>query len=363
MILEIVCIYKSDDKQLFVDIKKNNVLFSHLPVKEVIDFIINTTDIECVNFSVVDNSYFRGKNCKLRMEVLNYEQVRLDEEKFYDGDRKGHRRVERGTTRKEGDCRSKCSRRRASNFRANSTNSRRSETNKINRTSDDVLTSTLKYDSSGVVVLDFCSPREFKKNFDSIKSSIPFSPCVDSHSEEELSRMCCLYTRGVGFVAIEKDGNICSVLKDKHSVVDSFSKTSMINALRHGGVKLDCFAIGYKGSLVDMYMNAGFIPVCRVKFNSEYAPEGWKSEWGTPDVVMMMHNLDTADEVCKKYGSYGSYKDYLEKNGDSLVPYFDDYDEALKYRDDKLDELKSKKYSKSLKGGFNRFKSAFSIAK
>lgn len=146
------------------------------------------------------------------MEVLSYDKVRVDEKKLYASNRGGHRRVERGTSKKEGDCRSECSRGRGFDSRLDRASTRGTHTDKANRTSDGILTSTLKYDSSGIVILDSCSPKDFKKNFDSIKSSIPFSPCVDSHTEEELSKMCCLYTKGVGFVAIEKDGNICSVL-------------------------------------------------------------------------------------------------------------------------------------------------------
>lgn len=76
-----------------------------------------------------------------------------------------------------------------------------------------------------------------------------------------------------------------------------------------------------------------------------------------------MHNLDTADETIKKFGSFGTYRQYLEKNGADSVPYFEDYDDALAYRDKMLQDAKNKKFSKSLKGGFNIFKDALSKSK
>ena len=84
---------------------------------------------------------------------------------------------------------------------------------------------------------------------------------------------------------------------------------------------------------------------------------------GTPDVVFMAHNLDTADEVVKKYGTYSSYQQYLKDNVEDSVPYFEDYDEAFAYRDKVLQDMRNKKYSKSLKGGFNIFKDALSKTK
>lgn len=80
---------------------------------------------------------------------------------------------------------------------------------------------------------------------------------------------------------------------------------------------------------------------------------------GAPDVVVMAHNLDTPDEVVNKFGTYGSYKEYLSKYGENSVPYIDDYDEAIKYRDKILEDMKKKKYS-SIKGVFNLIKKASS---
>lgn len=313
MILEIVCIYKKGDKQLFVDIKKNGVLYQHLAVRNVIEFILKSTNVSCVNFSIVDNSYFRGKNCKLRMEVLGNEQTRLDERKLHESDREGCRRVERRIASEKESRRVECSRRRGYDSEVNRTSTREPYSNKTSRTSDDVLTSSITFDNNGVPVLSQCSPKKFSQRFADAHPKIPFSPCVDKPEESDLKDRCCLYTEGVGFVSIEKDGNICAVLKDSPSTVNGFSKTAMINALRHNGSKLDCFAIDSSGSLVDMYMKSGFIPVCRIKFNPEYAPDKCDYNWGMPDVVFMMHNLDTADEVAKKYGTYGSYKEYLKK--------------------------------------------------
>lgn len=75
----------------------------------------------------------------------------------------------------------------------------------------------------------------------------------------------------------------------------------------------------------------------------------------------MMHNLDTSDEVIKNYGNYGNYGSYSDYT--DSIPYFDDYDEALHYRDKVLEERKKKKYSRTLRGSLNVLKKALSDIK
>lgn len=50
-----------------------------------------------------------------------------------------------------------------------------------------------------------------------------------------------------------------------------------------------------------MYAQEGFEPVAKVKFNPEYAPEGWDYEaLGEPYIYVMAHNGDSVDDVIKK---------------------------------------------------------------
>lgn len=131
----------------------------------------------------------------------------------------------------------------------------------------------------------------------------------------------------------------------------------LANAKTNGGNKLDCFAIIRKNAdgsinagLADMYAKHGFVPVCRDKFNKEFAPDGWNYEKnGEPDVVFMYNN-DSVEKMLEDStkSKYPSYVDYLKAG---KVPYIQDlpgydpekssYDQALAYRDRVINENKA----------------------
>ena len=83
-------------------------------------------------------------------------------------------------------------------------------------------------------------------------------------------------------VAVSKDGDIQNVFNNggpKGGGVDA-----VLQAIRNGGKTLDCF----DGYLPGLYAQLGFVETGRMKFNREYAPEGWDFEkYGEPDVVFM----------------------------------------------------------------------------
>lgn len=349
MHVRVLIVHVEDGKQKYVEYKVTDNGVCVLQTKSSLDFFINyvrSNSLKCDNFIIVRNSYLKGKNCSLKFkevksEVLLNDKVGLDcntRERSNKGALRGAER--RVVTKRE-------------EWNIRQEEKRKSSSGCIER--QDRQRRIHDVDSNGIVILKPCSSSVFKKKFDSAKSIVPFSWCVDSHSIEDYNNMTILYSEGQGFVSVSSDGNIGSVLKEPNGA-SGFAKTALINAIKHGGDKLDCFAIG-NGGLVDMYMQCGFIPVCRLKFNREYAPDGWTLGMEEPDVVFMMHNLDTADDIVKKYGSFVSYKSFLEDNN---IPYFDDYDEAGEYRDKLLKESKDKKYSKSLKGRFNILKKALS---
>ncbi|WP_342661655.1 hypothetical protein [Rhodococcus ruber] len=59
-----------------------------------------------------------------------------------------------------------------------------------------------------------------------------------------------------------------------------------------GGHRLDCFDT----VLPKLYTDAGFVPIARLAWNDDYAPDGWNYETyrrynnGRPDVVFMAYN-------------------------------------------------------------------------
>ena len=168
----------------------------------------------------------------------------------------------------------------------------------------------------------------------------PHGAFVDAQSPEELKEKGAItiispdgYTgAAVGTVGKEA-GNIFGVFNNKtKNKKGGTMPFIMLHALEAGGNKLDCF----DGVLSRNYTRYGFIPVARLLFNKEYAPEGWDYERdGTPDVVVWMHNGDSADTVARKYmfsEDEGGYHWYGPEEIKKL-PLYDDYEEALAYRD------------------------------
>ena len=209
---------------------------------------------------------------------------------------------------------------------------------------------------NGCDIYEKTDPETFADKFSEAAKHNKNAECVDIHSAEEYSKMTCLTSKN-GFVAVEKSGNINSVLRDEsvNEYTKPFLKGLMANAMVHGGNKLDCFAITHKdingnvkdAGLADMYAKLGFIPVCRDKFNEGFAPDNWDYEKnGKPDIVFM-YNIDSVEKMLEKSNDkkYSSYLTYLNKGE---VPYIQDlpnydpaqssYEQALAYRDQIMKE-------------------------
>lgn len=155
-----------------------------------------------------------------------------------------------------------------------------------------------------------------------------YGPYVDKHTPEELLESGAnvfLSRDKMAGVAVWPDGNVGAVFNDSRSRYRNAIGELMLTALSAGGTKLDC----YNGPLRRLYAKFGFVPVARVKFNREFAPENWREELGEPDVIFWMHCGDSVETVVQKIGTYPTYT-----QGDvEQLRYFDDYDEAYRYRD------------------------------
>lgn len=177
------------------------------------------------------------------------------------------------------------------------------------------------------------NPKTFQDDFHNARLLQKDGACVDEHSLEDLSKMKLLRSNN-GFVAVESNGNINSVLRDtRKPKTDNFLRDLIVNAIYNGGCKLDCFAItinNRKGGLAKMYCKYGFIPVVKDHFNRDFAPDGWNYERdGEPDVVFMYHCGDSIETVIKK-SSNDEYKAYLDYD----VPYITDVPQYIKPSDD-----------------------------
>jgi hypothetical protein len=119
-----------------------------------------------------------------------------------------------------------------------------------------------------------------------------------------------------GFGVVSKDGDIKGVFKSDLASTEKTGDQVIKAAIKAGGIKLDNFALP---NLMKIYQRNGFRVVSRLPFNEEVAPEGWnKEEHGTPDVVAMVYDPENKLDIEEKQ--------------------FQDYSEAMAYRDSFVDQ-------------------------
>ena len=171
--------------------------------------------------------------------------------------------------------------------------------------------------------------KRFYTALQAAKSKNEFGAFVTLHEITDYDKCkskILLYDNSAG-VAVEQDGNIVSVFSDgTHKGVLVFL---IAKAVKAGGIKLDCFG---SQNLRLMYSFRGFIPIAKVKFEKEFAPEDWNYERdGQPDIIFWIYDIDRNspfDEVVSKC-DWDSVKE------------FSSYDEAKEYRDKILSEALS----------------------
>lgn len=166
---------------------------------------------------------------------------------------------------------------------------------------------------------------------DAIKSR-PVGGCVDAHPIDELKdyKLYLSKSKTAG-VAVKPDGDITAVFKNagdkRRGAVDDL----IITARANGGTKMDCYGI----DLVNKYERCGYVPVAQVAFNEQYVDDPWLLQT-KPNVYVMMKNTDSMETVIQKNASR-AYKRSTQEELDKLQLFGkDDYDAALKYRDDLL---------------------------
>lgn len=176
------------------------------------------------------------------------------------------------------------------------------------------------------------------------KMNNPKGACVDVHELSYYKNCKSLITFGEdGCVAVQKDGDITNLVKDSNSQIKGFAKIGMTMAVANGGIKCDCFNVD--GGLPSFYCKCGFIPVARVKFSRDCAPEDWDyNSLGEPDIIFMAYCGDNVDDMYENHSK--GYKKFSEYDY-STIPLFEDdlnageegsngkwgYDKAWEYRD------------------------------
>lgn len=168
---------------------------------------------------------------------------------------------------------------------------------------------------------------------------------------------------GMSGAAVTADGDIEAVFRIPGGEGKKLSYQMVVTAVDNGGVKLDC----YGEKLVQNYSKMGFEPVAKVKWNPEYAPEGWN--YGPKDVYVMklQDGLDAA-QIEAKLGlseTEGGFHMFTDEELAALPEM--DYDAALAYRDSLLNqsakpvaESTSELYGQNTVGAAERNEHSFS---
>ena len=152
---------------------------------------------------------------------------------------------------------------------------------------------------------------------------------VDSVTEEAAKEGTVISDEDGG-VVVSKDGDIKGLFKKAASKAKGVAQKLLQKAVQAGGIKLDNF----DNYLTPVYEKAGFRVVSRVPFNEEYAPEGWnKEKHGTPDVVAMVYDpqnkLDIQEQKFENYDEAMAYRDQLVEQAKTEYPMQSNFDEAV----------------------------------
>jgi hypothetical protein len=178
-------------------------------------------------------------------------------------------------------------------------------------------------------------PKVFYRAICAAKGDNEHGAFVHSYEAEEYKDMkLFIVNAGAAGIAVKKDGDVISVFKNpdmaRKDDIEKINKELLLTAIDNGGKKLDCF----DGFLPELYSRFGFEPGCWIKFNDEFAPEGWDFERdGRPDILFMIHNGDTVETIKRKQAQ-GEYKKYAEIK--EATPYVENYDKAVELVSEKL---------------------------
>lgn len=192
----------------------------------------------------------------------------------------------------------------------------------------------------------------FSNALDEARAANGHGGYVDSQSVDALTASnakALLSDDGYAGVAVKSDGDICGVFKNPASKHKGAVYDLIYTARANGGTKMDC----YGQALVNRYEAVGYVPVARIPFNAEYVTDP-KLLDARPDVYVLMKNTDDLDAVAskiRKSEQAGGYHRSTQEELDNL-PSFDDYDEALAFRDGLLakQEASVKTKTKTKKG-------------
>lgn len=108
----------------------------------------------------------------------------------------------------------------------------------------------------------------------------------------------------------------------------------MLVAIANGAITLDC----YGDFLANMYMQYGFIPTGKMKFNKEYNPDWDTSVHGEPDVIALCRAVQSVDELItlRENNEMMTYSEIVDS-----LPEYTDYIKLLNDRNEIFTRLQS----------------------
>lgn len=148
-----------------------------------------------------------------------------------------------------------------------------------------------------------------------------YGACVHVYPAEEYQgmRRILFDSERAGFAL--KDRDVVSVFRHPECTIRPALDVIIPIAIELGGNRLDCFDRG----LPSLYAKSGFLPVARVKFNVEYAPQDWNYERDKqPDIIYMVYKREIA---AKKWESAQERDTQIESVISQLN--YSTYEEAL----------------------------------
>ena len=164
-------------------------------------------------------------------------------------------------------------------------------------------------------ILPNVNPKLFHDVFQIVKQYLRSGDAVDLHDDYSDCR-CFLSKDGLSGFAIEPDGNLVSVF----SLRSGFLSAWGAYMVKMGAVKLDCFDSKLQ-SLPDIYKKTlGFELASKLKFDKSYLEKD--------------KGKDYADWFVKTYGEADVL--FMVRGENVKIKTFDDYDEAVQYRDSQL---------------------------
>jgi hypothetical protein len=139
--------------------------------------------------------------------------------------------------------------------------------------------------------------RTYRLQMEALREGNRFAASVYAYSDDEYAGMRLLVTDdGRSGIALKGD-EIVSLYAHRDSNHPGAANSMLETAVAAGGQRLDCFDT----VLPAIYARSGFVPVARLKWNDDYAPDGWKYNTyaafngGRPDVVFMAYESTSID--------------------------------------------------------------------